>query len=248
MTLSLLAANAALFLDIDGTLLEFKDDAETVRAPEALRGTLDSLRQSLGGALAVVSGRALPSVDRVFAPLRLAAAGDHGAEARFGAAGAVRTFASPPELAALSAVLAEVRSRLDVSSAVNPEKKAFSLAFHYRGAEAEELLLREIVRATVASHDALLTLAEGELCFDVFLKSQNKGKAIERFIAAPPFRGRVPVYVGDSGTDEEGFAAVLGAGGRAIRVGKPKATRATETLASPAELRDWLARSAKVLA
>jgi trehalose 6-phosphate phosphatase len=63
----------------------------------------------------------------------------------------------------------------------------------------------------------------------------------------PPFKGRVPVYIGDAGTDEDGFAAALARGGRAIRIGAPQPTRATESLTAPAELRAWLARAATAL-
>jgi trehalose 6-phosphate phosphatase len=72
---------------------------------------------------------------------------------------------------------------------------------------------------------------------------------VERFLAAPPFSGRVPVYVGDAETDEDGFVAALAKGGRAIRiVNQPRTTHATELFASPAELRRWLKESAQALA
>lgn len=250
MVPKLLAPDTALFLDVDGTLVEFKDRPEDVRVPATLRATLGALEQKLHGAVALVSGRGLSDVDRLFAPLKLAAAGDHGAEARFAADAPVQVFAPPAARAALDAVFADVRSHLAASSRVRPEKKSFSIAFHYRGAAAEETQLRDTVGAALAPHDAVLQLLDGELCLDVRLRAEHKGKVIERFLAVAPFRGRVPLYIGDAGTDEDGFAAALARGGRAIRVtnNQPRPTRATETLATPAELRDWLALSAKALA
>ena len=144
MAPKLLAPDTALFLDIDGTLVEFKDRPEDMRVPGALRETLAVLQQKLHGAVALVSGRELSDVDRLFAPLKLAAAGDHGAEARFAADSTAQIFAPPAARAALDAVVADVRSRLAASSRVRAEKKNFSLAFHYRGAEAEEARLRAI--------------------------------------------------------------------------------------------------------
>lgn len=250
MTLPPLAPDTALFLDIDGTLAEFKDRPEDVRVPATLRETLGALQQKLHGAVALVSGRELSDVDRLFAPLKLAAAGDHGAEARFTADGPAQIFAPPAVRAALAAVFAEVQSHLAASSRVRPEKKSFSIAFHYRGAEAEETRLRDIVGAALAPHETVLQLLDGELCLDVRPRAEHKGKVIERFLAVTPFRGRVPLYIGDAGTDEDGFAAALARGGRAIRVTnqQQRPTVATEALASPAELRDWLARSAAALA
>ena len=246
MMLPLLAPDAALFLDIDGTLVEFKDRPEDVRIPPSLRDTLAALQQKLNGAVAVISGRELSDVERLFAPLKLAASGDHGAEARLDVMAPARMFAPAQARRLLDVVFAEVRSRLDAASRVRFEQKRFSIAFHYRGAEAEEPRLRDIVRAALKPHDALLQLLDGELCLDVKLRGEDKGKVIERFLGVAPFGGRVPVYAGDAETDEDGFAMALAGGGRAIRVvnGQPRPTRANETAATPAELRDWLARSA----
>ena len=247
--LPLLAPNAALFLDIDGTLVEFKDRPEDVRIPPSLRDTLAALQQKLNGAVAAISGRELSDVEGLVAPLTLAAAGDHGAEARLGAMVPVRVFAPPQARAALDAVFAAVRSRLDAASRVRPEQKRFSIAFHYRGAEPEEQRLRDSVRTALMPYDTLLRSLDGELCLDVKLRGEDKGKVNERFLAVPPFHGRVPVYIGDAETDEDGFATALACGGRAIRVvnDKPRSTRATETVANPAELRNWLERSLTAL-
>lgn len=248
MTLPLLAPESALFLDIDGTLLELKDDPEEVRASQPVREMLAGLQQKLGGALAVISGRDLPSIDRVFGPLTLAAAGDHGAEIRFAADNASKVFASAEDRAALDAVYAAVESHFDPPPlGVRFDQKSWSLAFDYRQAASEKSRLGERVHAAVAPHQARLTAIDGASCFDVKLRFENKGKAIERFMAAAPFAGRVPVYIGDTGTDEDGFAAVLNRKGRAILVGAPRPTQATERLDDPATLRAWLARSATAL-
>jgi trehalose 6-phosphate phosphatase len=245
MAVPLLAPDAALFLDIDGTLIEFVPRPEDARVPPPLLATLEALRQSLGGALALVSGRALGDVDRLFAPLTLAAAGQHGAEARMTPAGPAQIFTAPP--AALGAVLAEVIPFLTAHPALRAESKGLSIAFHYRGAEAEAPRLRKILAAAVVRHGAALQMLDGHLCFDLRPTAEHKGKIVERFMASPPFAGRVPVYVGDAGTDEDGFAVALALGGRAIRIGARQPTRATESFRDPPELRAWLARSAAAL-
>ena len=50
--------------------------------PPELPETLARLQDLTGGALALVSGRLLDDIDLIFAPLRLAAIGGHGAELR----------------------------------------------------------------------------------------------------------------------------------------------------------------------
>src|SRR5690606_2081882 len=63
----------ALFLDVDGCLLDLAPHPDQVSVPARLRTTLDSLARRLDGALALVSGRSLAGLDALFAPLRLPA-------------------------------------------------------------------------------------------------------------------------------------------------------------------------------
>src|SRR5215475_4425964 len=74
--------NTALFLDIDGTLLDLARTPDRVKVPRELAHALERLTHRLSGALAFVSGRSLESIDRLFAPFRPAAIGAHGAEMR----------------------------------------------------------------------------------------------------------------------------------------------------------------------
>lgn len=64
----------ALFLDLDGTLLDIADRPEDVIILTGLAANLDRIRAGLSGALAIVSGRALVDIDRFLHPLRFNAA------------------------------------------------------------------------------------------------------------------------------------------------------------------------------
>src|ERR1700744_2126315 len=90
----LVNGNTALFLDIDGTLLDLARTPDAVVVPDDLHAALARLYDELHGALAFVSGRSLIAIDRLFAPLRTAAIGCHGAEVR-GVDGTVRALARP---------------------------------------------------------------------------------------------------------------------------------------------------------
>jgi trehalose 6-phosphate phosphatase len=245
MPLPLIATDWALFLDVDGTLIEFVPRPEDARVPGKLKETLAMLGPPLGGALALVSGRALASVEQLFAPLHLAAAGQHGAEARLSPEGPIESFAPPP--AALNAVLAAAQPYLAAHPALRVEYKGFSAAIHYRGVEALRDELKAVLGDAVAPHADILQILDSHLCFDVKPRVANKGVAIDRFMAAAPFRGRKPVFIGDDRTDEDGFAAVQALGGLAVKVGFSAPTLATERVDSPAELRLWLERSAHAL-
>jgi len=71
-----------LFLDVDGTLVEIADTPSSVMVDPSLNTLLSGVSQRLNGALALVSGRSIATIDQLFAPLKLPAAGQHGAERR----------------------------------------------------------------------------------------------------------------------------------------------------------------------
>src|ERR1700691_4430551 len=71
-----------LFLDVDGTLIELTDSPLNTFADTELKTLLSHVAERLGGAVALVSGRRIDSLDTLFAPLRLPAAGQHGVERR----------------------------------------------------------------------------------------------------------------------------------------------------------------------
>jgi trehalose 6-phosphate phosphatase len=244
----LLGPDTALFLDVDGTLIEFVPRPEQARVPAGLLEMIDALRRALGGALAVVSGRKLADIDRLFAPLALAAAGQHGSEVRGSPGGEVAVFASPATEAGLATILEQAQPFLAAHPAIVVERKGLSTAFHYREAQYAAAPLRALLEKAVEPFTDTLHLLDSHLCYDLRSRHVNKGKAIESLMALAPFAGRVPVYVGDDWTDEDGFTAALASNGRAIRVAeKPRPTLATEELSDPSAVRRWLQDSLKML-
>ena len=75
-------SRTALLLDVDGTLLDLASKPADVDVPESLRVVLRDLIERSGGAVALVSGRTIETLDRLFSPLVAPAIGGHGAEMR----------------------------------------------------------------------------------------------------------------------------------------------------------------------
>src|SRR5688572_25647108 len=74
--------SCALFLDVDGTLLDLAATPKSVRVPDGLIAILQRLSLAFDGAVAIITGRLISEIDLLLSPLRLAASGVHGAELR----------------------------------------------------------------------------------------------------------------------------------------------------------------------
>ena len=239
-TPSRLTADAALFLDFDGTLVALAETPEAIEVPPALVALLTDLHALLGGALAIVSGRQIDSIDRFLAPLRLPAAGEHGVQRR-DATGAMHERHTPD----LHAVLAEVNELAGQHAGLLVERKHAAIALHYRLAPDLQEVCREAMSRIVAGEPEM-ELLHGKFVFEIKPAGVNKGTAIDAFMREAPFAGRRPVFAGDDTTDETAFAVVQPRGGVAIKVGTG-ATMALHALESPLAVYEWLAATRDLL-
>lgn len=230
------SADWAVFLDIDGTLLEHVERPDAVRADAALGSLLVALHEATRGALALISGRPVATLDALFAPLRLAVAGQHGIERR-GADSRLHRHAFPLEpLRRAARQLGEFAAR---HAGLLLEDKGHSLALHFRLAPQLAGAAREAVAEVLAALGPDFEMQSGKLVLEIRPGGRNKGTAIEEFMAEAPFAGRLPVFIGDDTSDEYGFAIVNRIGGHAIKVG-PGPSSARWRLADAAAVRKWL--------
>lgn len=226
----------AVFLDIDGTLLEHVERPDAVRADAALGKLLAELQEASGGALALISGRPISELDALFAPLRLAVAGQHGIERR-GPDRIVHRHTFPLEpLRRATRQLGEFAAR---HAGLLLEDKGHSLALHFRLAPELAGTAREAVANALSTLGPDFEMQAGKLVFEIKPGGRDKGTAIEAFMAEAPFAGRLPVFVGDDTSDEYGFANVNRMGGHAIKVG-PGPSTARWRVADAAAVRKWL--------
>ena len=242
-----LDAKAALFIDVDGTLLELAPRPELVAVPAGLPALLKSLGRERGGALALVSGRRLADLDRLFAPWRGAAAGLHGAERRR-ADGSYAPSGSGPEDIAVAAALDRLRLELIDVARRWPgawlEDKGRTLALHYRAAPEKAAEIGAFAADLMRGAGDCLRLIAGNMVVELQPRHYGKDGAIAAFMAELPFGGRLPVFLGDDTTDEDGFGEINRRGGVSIRVGTPAAaTAACFVLPSVAAVLAWLAGS-----
>lgn len=215
----------ALFLDLDGTLLDIAESPHDVHVPSTLIKHLSAAQKALNGALAIVSGRPLPQIDNLLNPLKLPTAGEHGAAMRLPDGSYDEVTVKVP-LEWLSA-LADVVSRMPGAWV---ECKTYCTTIHYRRAPQHEDALRHIVHDLVARSPSVYEMLEAKMAFEIRPRIVNKGRAVQLFMSRPPFRGRIPVFIGDDVTDRDGFAGAEALGGYAFDVehhfgGKPQQVR-----------------------
>ncbi|MGH8283584.1 MAG: trehalose-phosphatase [Gammaproteobacteria bacterium] len=228
-------ASLAFFLDVDGTLLAIAETPDAVSPSAFVCTTLTDLAHLADGAVALVSGRPLAELDRLFAPHRFPAAGQHGGERRDAQGRVTRANASVTALDEMRHLMQELADRDDQ---LILEDKGLSVALHYRRAPKLGQMLIARVRDAVDRHpDVVLQL--GKQVLEVRPANISKTHAVRDFMQEPPFSGRVPVFIGDDLTDEDGFAMVNSLNGISIKVG-PGRSIAQYRLADPAAVLRWL--------
>ena len=229
----------ALFLDVDGTLLEIAETPQAVQVPASLKQLLDDVRSRLDGALALVSGRSLANLDQLFSPLQFIAAGVHGCERRTADGLVLR-----PEVdaAALARVHEELAGFVRAHEGLLLEDKHYALAMHFRRAPQMQEEVYRVMNLALKELGPAFALQEGKSVLELRPSAWTKGSSITAFMQEPPFAGRIPVFVGDDVTDEHAFAVVNEMQGMSIRVGHPAATLAHHRIGSVSEVRRWLSR------
>ena len=228
----------ALFLDFDGTLAAIALRPEDVVVPPYLPDLLSRTASALGGALALISGRTIAAVDQLVDGSVRAVSGIHGLEQR-SLDGVIHQPATVPTAALLSArkTLAETVGRWPRAFI---EHKGLAFAIHYRLESAAKRELTAAAHTAIAASDGALKLIEGDCVLEVMIRGSDKGTAIRKFMALPPFAGRHPVFVGDDVTDEAAFTEVERQGGLTVIVGTRRPTAARYTIPHVTDVHTWI--------
>ncbi|MDX1610416.1 MAG: trehalose-phosphatase [Halofilum sp. (in: g-proteobacteria)] len=227
-----------LFLDCDGTLVELRDHPGDVVVPEAVIELVHELLAVLDGAVAIVSGRGVDDLARLFGVPGLALAGIHGLERRDAAGRMHRDLAAER---ALDAARAAVSEFVAARPGLLHEDKGGALAVHFRRDRAQADAVHAFLREQCERLDHDFHVQSGKDVYELKPSGRDKGRVVREFMGEPPFAGRRPVFVGDDDTDEHAFEAVNRLDGVSVRVGPPgRASRARYRLESVDDALAWL--------
>ena len=211
------SARNAFFFDVDGTLLELRPRPEDVRADPPLRQLIVALQHLTGGALALVSGRALSDLDRIFAaadPARCGPARGGDPLPRW------KAHRHPAEI--MDHARPEVGRFVAEHPGLMLEDKGATLALHFRQRPEMAATVLKFMRRFAPGDE--IAVQEGKFVVELKPASFDKGTAIATLMKYPPFNGRAPVFYGDDLTDEAGFSFVNKVGGLSVRIGAARAT------------------------
>lgn len=231
-------ARCAWFLDIDGTLLDIAAMPAAVKAGPADTRLVTGLYSESRGAVALISGRSIAGIDKLFHPLRLPAAGQHGIERR-DAKGRIHLHAFPED--AMRRAAADIRAFSVKHEGLVLEDKGASLALHYRLSPQLAGPVHAVMHRAAQHFGEGVEVQGGKMVAELKPSGRDKGIAIEEFMHEAPFRGRTPVFLGDDLTDEDGFHVVNRLGGNSIKIGRG-VTSARWRLRDAAAVRAWLSR------
>ncbi|WP_322105088.1 trehalose-phosphatase [Paraburkholderia sp. J41] len=227
----------AFFFDFDGTLVDLAPTPDGVLVRPDMLALLADLRRVTHGAVAIVSGRGIESIDTFLGMPDLPIAGLHGAERRDANGDMQRIGFHDQRLLHMEQVLAEV---VRTHAGMLLEIKGAALALHYRNAPEHEGVARAATERLAAEFADAYVLQPGKMVYEIKPKDVDKGRALRAFLDEPPFAGRRPVFAGDDLTDEKGFAVVNEKGGVSIKVGGGD-TIANTRVESVEALLGWLA-------
>jgi trehalose 6-phosphate phosphatase len=137
---------------------------------------------------------------------------------------------------------AEIRAFAAKHEGLLFEDKGASLALHYRLAPQLAAAAHSVMHKAAQHLGEGVEVQGGKMVAELKPSGRDKGIAIEEFMQEAPFRGRVPVFLGDDLTDEDGFHVVNRLGGHSVKIG-PGVTSARWRLRDAAGVRLWLGQA-----
>jgi len=234
------ADRAAFLLDFDGTLVDIAPTPELVVVAPGLADTLLRLRMLCGDALAIVTGRPVAQIDQFLPNVPFAVAGEHGIATRLSPNSPVVRPDLPP---VPSSWLAGANQLAEEIEGIRVEHKATGFVLHFRGNPAAGPLLRHAADDMVSESGGRFHVQAAKMAWEIRPHGIDKGSAVRALMQHPPFAGRLPVFVGDDVTDEDGIAAAIELGGTGYRIpddfDDPESVRGWLTLLAAGEEHSW---------
>lgn len=196
-----------LFLDYDGTLVDFAGNIDDASPDEELYSLIEKLTADASNSVVIISGRRNETLENWFGHLKVDLIAEHGAwQKAHGDKWNCLPLLTDQWKQEMKAILETYTDRTPGSFI---EEKSFSLVWHYRKAEEGlgDLRANEIVsHLKILAADKGLQLMPGNKVIEFKNMEVNKGKAALNWLY-----GKRPDFIlalGDDHTDEDIFKAL----------------------------------------
>lgn len=201
--------NFILFLDYDGTLVDFRNHPLKVHASSDLLNVLNKLISIKRFEVVIITGRPLNQIKNQL-PLRgLHFAANHGLIIQL-SNGTKQIVKEAKKIKPhLKKIKKEVDTLFSKNENITIEDKTYSLAFHYRTVPAEKVpfLKNKFIKiVSKNNYNNSIELIDGDKVIEARPAGWNKANAVEFFLNKFNQDNLFyPLYIGDDTTDEDAF-------------------------------------------
>ncbi|MFC3127059.1 trehalose-phosphatase [Pseudoroseomonas globiformis] len=227
-------ADAALFLDLDGTLIEIAERPDAVVVPQHLPVLLTRLSAALDGAVAIVTGRGLEVARSLSGAPPIAFAAEHGSIIDSQGLPGSAIPGTPPPPSPPPAWRDAAEAFVQAHPGMLLEEKRHGFVVHFRAVPEQGELAHAFLQGLVQGTD--FQVLPAHCAAELRPRAADKGTAVAWLMRHTPFARRTPLFIGDDVTDEHGIAACRAMGGTGYRIPRD--------FSGPAAVHQWLTRLA----
>jgi trehalose 6-phosphate phosphatase len=210
-----------LFLDYDGTLVDFKEKPTDVTTPIQIKKILQQIIKNPKITVIIVTGRSLNDIKKLLTIKGLSFLALHGLHFKIGNQSSFCCTQTDELRLLIKKIKKEMQQKMQDEKGAFLEDKELTIVLHYRLLPTKKIqTIREKFNETiqVIDHKKRLEIINGEKILEARPKGWNKGKAIEMFLKKyKKEKNILPIYIGDDITDEDAFR-FLGTKGISIHV------------------------------
>jgi len=197
-----------LFLDFDGTLVNFKKDPQKVKITDTVQNIIQYFQDSKKFEIIIITGRTLQDIKNKVNINKINFAAVHGLHVQF-QDGTEKIFKkSVRGETQLNEIKKEAKKLFSNINGVFIEDKKFTVAFHYRSVSKQKKskIKNKFLSLVEKYNFSNIETIEGDNVIEARPKNWNKGDAVEVYLKQRSNTNSVfPIYIGDDSTDEDAF-------------------------------------------
>ena len=201
------AGNKIIFLDYDGTLVNYEFIPKNAKLSEQINEILIKLIDKPNVKVVIISGRGYRDIDKLLVHLPIDIVAEHGAMRKENGVWKNQINIDDAWKKGVIDIFNQLILKCPGSYI---EEKRFSLTWHYRNTDPQSGYThsRELIRLLEKTvHSGNLRILDGNMVVEVLTSENGKGKAVKKLIEATDYD--FILSVGDDATDEEMFEFLL---------------------------------------